>query len=304
MADKKNIYVLLCILCALALRAQTPADTVPVLSETQNLNSVEVRTYNLIPPSSRITNLSGAMLRNKGNTLTELLQENTGIYLKNYGPGMLSTIAFRGTGAEHTALVWNGVTINYPVLGLADFSTIPANGFSSVALQHGSSSINYGSSAIGGALLLSNPMSYVVGSGFMNSDTLRTSATFEAGSYGRYFGAVSNIVGDKKFISRTTAQWLTSTNNFNFVNTFKFGKPTERQVNSALAQRAFMQDFDFFAGASLICIKAWYNYTEREIPPTLTSNDTKAKQVDESIRLMADWQLNNFSVRGLMYTII
>jgi iron complex outermembrane receptor protein len=298
MTVKTNISVLLCILCAVLLRAQTPADTVPVLSKTQNLNSVDVRTYKHAAPSARFTNLSGAVIRNKGNTLTELLQENTGIYLKNYGPGMLSTIAFRGTGAEHTALVWNGITINYPVLGLADFSTIPANGFGMVTLQHGSSSTNFGSSAIGGAVLLGNNLSYTSGSSFVGNDTLRASATFETGSYGRYFGSVFNTVGNAKFNSRTTAQWLTSNNNFNFVNTFKFGKPTERQVNSALAQRAFMQDFDFIVGASIIGIKVWYNYTDREIPPTLTSNDTKAKQIDESIRLLADWKFKHIVVRG------
>lgn len=298
MTVKTNISVLLCILCALLLRAQTPADTVPVLSNTHNLHAVEVRTYSTVAPSARITNLSKAVIRNKGNTLTELLQENTGIYLKNYGPGMLSTIALRGTGAEHTALVWNGITINYPVLGLADFSTVPANGFSTVAIQHGSSSTNFGSSAIGGAVLLGNFLSYSSDGNFIDNDSLQTSATFEAGSYGRYFGSISNKVGNNKFNSRTTAQWLTSNNNFNFINTFKFGRPEERQVNSALGQRAFMQDFDFISGASIIGIKAWYNYTEREIPPTLTSTDTKAKQLDESIRLMADWKFKNVVVRG------
>jgi iron complex outermembrane receptor protein len=278
--------------------AQAPKDTVPLLKDAQNLSSVEVRTYITSAPSARFTNLSIEAQRNKGNTLTELLQENTGLYLKNYGPGMLSTIAFRGTGAEHTALVWNGITINYPVLGLADFSTIPANGFKGITLQHGSSSTNFGSSAIGGAIMLGNGLSISSGSGFFDNDTLQTSATFEAGSYGRYFGSVFNTVGNKKFNSRTTAQWLTANNNFNYLNTFKLGKPEERQVNSAIQQRAFMQDFDFVAGASIIGIKAWYNYTDREIPPTLTSNDTKAKQLDESIRLLADWRGKNIIVRG------
>jgi vitamin B12 transporter len=298
MAVKHNILLLLCTLCTCIVLAQAPKDTVPLLKATQDLSSVEVRTYSTAAPSARFTNLSELAIRNKGNTLTELIQENTGIYLKNYGPGMLSTIAFRGTGAEHTALVWNNITINYPVLGLADFSTIPANGFRGITIQHGSSSTNFGSSAIGGAVMLGNSMSYVSGFGFINNDTLQTSATFEAGSYGRYFGSVFNTVGNKKFNSRTTAQWLTANNNFNFVNTFKLGKPEERQVNSAIQQRAFMQDFDFVAGESTIGIKAWYNYTEREIPPTLSSNDTKANQVDESIRLLGLWNAKYLNLRA------
>ena len=156
--------------------SQAPADTMPKIS-AQNLPTVAIFTYTEIPNYIRTTNLSEAVLRNKSNTLTDLLQENTGVYLKNYGPGMLSTIAFRGTGAEHTALVWNGININYPMLGLADFATIPVNGFSSLTLVHGSSSNLYGSSAIGGASVLGNTSSFTTGSGF-DKQAIKTTATF------------------------------------------------------------------------------------------------------------------------------
>lgn len=306
MTMRVNVYIhtLLCTLCTTLLIAQAPADSGHAKTpfSTQQLKSVDVRSFNSSAPAARFTSLSLEAQHNKGNTLTELLQENTGLYLKNYGPGMLSTIAFRGTGAEHTALVWNGITINYPVLGLADFSTIPANGFKGITLQHGSSSTNFGSSAIGGVVMLGNGISFTTGTGFVDNENVKSSATFEAGSYGRYFGSVFNTVGNKKFNSRTTAQWLSSNNNFNYINTIKLTKPEERQVNSALQQRAFMQDFDFVTGDhSYATLRAWYNYTERQIPPTLTNIDSKAKQLDESIRLLGEWYLNkkgSFHIRA------
>src|SRR5690348_5608511 len=67
---------------------------------------------------------------------------------------MLSTLSFRGTSGSQTALLWNGFNINLPTVGLTDFALIPLNGISSVYIQHGSSSSNFGSGCIGGAIII------------------------------------------------------------------------------------------------------------------------------------------------------
>lgn len=278
--------------------AQAPADT----GKAKQLGTVIVSASSYYS-FKRQTDLTSALARNKGNTLTDLLQENTAVYLKNYGPGMLSTIAFRGTGAEHTALVWNGININYPMLGLADFATVPASGFSNVALLHGSSSSQFGSSAIGGTVMLDNSRAVEftpvtdwnidpttpAQHGF-NIDAIKATATFETGSYNRYFTNAAVTVEKQKFVSRTNLLWLDADNDFRFKNTFKLGFPVERQVNSGIKQGALMQDFDFVTGKkSFASVRGWYNYTDRLIPPTLTSVATAAQQKDESIRLMGEW---------------
>lgn len=277
-------------LCAVMAFSQSPADTLPKIS-TQNISEVEIWTYSPIPSYIRTTNLTDALQRNQGNSLTDVLQENTGIYLKNYGPGMLSTIAFRGTGAEHTALVWNGLNINYPMLGLADFAVIPANGFTQASLLHGSNSNVFGSSAIGGAVAIGNSPEYTTNYGF-NYTGIKTTATFETGSYNRYLGAVTNFVGTRKFNSRTTLQWLDAENDFKFTNEFKFGKPVERQQNSAIEQRVLMQDFDIVTGKhSMLSFNGWYNFTDRQIPPSLTAVNTNAQQKDESLRGLVTYKM-------------
>jgi len=270
--------------------SQAPADTMP----KQKTLGVVVIYDNPVPfaAASRYTSLNDALGRNKSSTLTDLLQENTGIYLKNYGPGMLSTIAFRGTGAEHTALVWNSITINYPVLGLADFAVIPANGFSSVGLLHGSSSTLFGSSAIGGSILLRSKQ------GFSDNKRIQTQASFETGSYNRWFGNVNSYYSSKTFFSNTSLQWFSADNDYRFVNEFKLKKPIERQINSAIKQYSLMQDLGFKTGEySKIVAHAWYNYTDRQIPPTLTSSNTAAMQQDRSLRLLAQWDRQAYNNR-------
>jgi len=88
--------------------------------------------------------------------IADLLSLNTPVIFKNYGPGQLSTVAFRGTSSNHTAVLWNGLNINLPTLGQTDFSTIPVAGFDQLSVQYGSSASIVGTDAVGGSILLSS----------------------------------------------------------------------------------------------------------------------------------------------------
>ncbi len=86
--------------------------------------------------------------------LGDLLAFNTPLAFKNYGPGQLNTVAFRGTSSMHTAVLWNGLNINQPNLGQTDFSTLPVAGFDRLSVQYGSSASVVGTDAVGGSILL------------------------------------------------------------------------------------------------------------------------------------------------------
>lgn len=98
------------------------------------------------------TTLSQFRFQNIG----ELLSYHTPIAFKNYGPGQLSTASFRGTSANHTAVLWNGLNINSPTLGQTDFSTIPVAGFDQLSVQYGSAASIVGTDAVGGSILLNS----------------------------------------------------------------------------------------------------------------------------------------------------
>ncbi len=86
--------------------------------------------------------------------LSDLLAFHTPLAFKNYGPGQLNTVSFRGTSSSHTAVLWNGLNINQPNLGQTDFSTLPVAGFTRLAVQYGASASVVGTDAVGGSLLL------------------------------------------------------------------------------------------------------------------------------------------------------
>ncbi|WP_229240364.1 TonB-dependent siderophore receptor [Dyadobacter sp. SG02] len=114
----------------------------------------------------RIDSASLALVRFQN--ISDVLSAYTPIAFKNYGPGQLSTASFRGTSANHTAVIWNGLNINAPTLGQTDFSTIPVAGFDQLSVQYGSAASIVGSDAVGGSILLgsnasANPLHVSVG---------------------------------------------------------------------------------------------------------------------------------------------
>ncbi|MEA5137792.1 TonB-dependent receptor plug domain-containing protein [Arcicella rigui] len=97
---------------------------------------------------------SATLSRFQFQTLADFLQYQSPITFKSYGTGQLTSIAFRGTSAMHTAVLWNGLNINNPMAGQTDFSTVPLLGFDQMSIQYGSSASCVGSDAVGGSILL------------------------------------------------------------------------------------------------------------------------------------------------------
>jgi len=108
--------------------------------------------------SQAVLALNDSVIGNNGASLTALLNYNSTIYFKENGPGMVSSPSFRGTTAQHTAVVWNGLNINSQFNGQTDFNTVTTADFNNVAVRSGGGSVIYGSSAIGGSVHLNNDL--------------------------------------------------------------------------------------------------------------------------------------------------
>ncbi len=103
------------------------------------------------------TKVDSLVMRNKVNlSLSDLLSENTSVFIKNHGRGALATASFRGTAASHTQVTWNGMNISSPMAGMVDFSLIPVYIIDDLNLKHGASSIADQSGGIGGSINIAN----------------------------------------------------------------------------------------------------------------------------------------------------
>lgn len=224
----------------------------------------------------------------QGQPLSALLQQRSGLFLREYGSGMIASLTMRGTSAGHNAVFWNGLPINSPSLGQTDFSTLPVGSFDQATVLMGSSGAHFGSDAIGGSVHLQRALPFDKGH--------QVSVNTVIGSFGRWNQQVSYGYSDKKFSSRSRVYRNYQRNNFPFINLSKIGIPKERQEHAEILQIGVLQDLAWNIGSkSQISTSIWYNKTDRQVQPVIGSN-TRDIQVDQSLRWVLDYA---FYCKGL-----
>jgi len=107
-----------------------------------------------------VQTLGDSILRKNNRSLTELLNQETLIYFKENGLGMVSSVSFRGTTAQQTAVIWNGININSLLLGQSDFNVINPYSADQILISAGGNSLGNGTGAIGGSIQLNNEFSF------------------------------------------------------------------------------------------------------------------------------------------------
>ncbi|SCY66153.1 TonB-dependent receptor plug domain-containing protein [Flavobacterium caeni] len=150
MTARKLIFCFFILLCPV-LRAQQ--DSIALREVT--ISDAQLKRFS---NTQNVIKLNDSTLSRNSVSLADLLQFNTPIYFKENGYGMVSSPAFRGTTAQQTAVVWNGININSQLNGQTDFNTVPTAGFGNVSVRLGGGSAIYGSSAVGGSIHLENEL--------------------------------------------------------------------------------------------------------------------------------------------------
>jgi len=218
--------------------------------------------------------------QNSLSSLSEILLSQSPIFIKTYGSGSLATLSFRGTTANHTGIFWNGFSIEPPNIGMTDLSLIPITFFESVEIQHGGSSSLFGSGNIGGSIHLENNF-------LLNSEN-KYNFSVSSGSFGTYSGKMKVLLSDKKWSASSGIMIRKMKNDFSFKNIYG---ENEKQKNAELFQYGIFQDyFRKITKKQLFSIAAWFQFSDPEIPRTLTSRPTNAYQIDRAFRTNAQWK--------------
>jgi iron complex outermembrane receptor protein len=233
----------------------------------------------------KVVEIDSKLLKiNPSANLSNLLEAYSPAYIRNYGAGMLATISLRGTSSNHTAVLWNGLNINQPTLGQSDFAILPIHQNTNITVRLGAASANYGTAAIGGAVLLSSSLDFV-----RKKQVLLQQ---EMGSFGLNKTDLQLHFAGKKMALQTTFYQNSLQNDFEFTNITKFDSPTEKQTNAAIRQFGFTQDLAFKIGkASKLTLRTWYTDSYRQIQAPMASAAANARQEDKNLRLMAEYFL-------------
>ncbi|GAB3587893.1 TonB-dependent receptor plug domain-containing protein [Hymenobacter daeguensis] len=219
----------------------------------------------------------------RNGTVAELLQERTPLYIKNYGPGQLASISIRGTSAQHTAVLWNGLNITLPTLGQNDFALLPVGANTSLAVQPGPAAALYGSGAIGGAVLLNTAPDWQPG--------IRGTVQADAGSFGLR-GSSLNASGASGAVAvRVAASYRQADNNYPYT-TQEFSGPVRHLLTGAALrhQWSLAPEVALRLGtAGQLTASAWLTDTDREVEPA-AGVVRNARQYDQSRRFVLGYR--------------
>src|SRR5690554_154738 len=185
------------------------------LDSIQKLEPVTLWGENVKEYSSGYTQkvLSDSLLQRSNGTFTSLLENNSLIYFRENGLGMVSSPSFRGTNASQTAVLWNGIPINSMFTGQTDFNTILTGSIDELTIRSGSGSVPFGSGAIGGSILLDNLPKF-------NQEN-RHQVKLGYGSFDTYNGQIRSLISSKNAYLDVSLEGMQSENDYDYPKSSK-----------------------------------------------------------------------------------
>ncbi len=218
----------------------------------------------------------------EGTSFTQLLSQKIPGGIRAYGISGLTTANLRGTGSSHTAVLWNGISLESPSNGSTDLSQITSGLLDNVVIQFGGSSGTFGSGAIGGTLHLNN--SADLDSGYQFSTSLL------AGSFGRTYQRYKAEYATGKHVWGLSLFDEHADNNFTFKNTARRGEPEEEWEHAAIDRQGLLASYYFQSNPTQVKILWWRQNNLLEIPnPATVSDPGQATQEDISNRMLFSW---------------
>ncbi|MDV2446239.1 TonB-dependent receptor [Elizabethkingia anophelis] len=234
----RKVFVSSCLISfTLCMAQEKIIDTVYVFDNQIN----KVRNFH------NVTKLTSSDLEKNATNLSEVLRFQSPVYIKENGRGAVSSPSFRGTTAQQTAFVWNGININSSFLGQGDINNTGLLGYDQLDIKPGGGSVIYGSGAIGGSIHLNNTLEFNKG--------LKGSLYSEAGSYETFNTLLRTSYSNEKFSIKFSGNYTISKNDYevdekNYINrngnyyntTFNFGLSYKLNYNNKISWQSQLFD--------------------------------------------------------------
>lgn len=280
----KKLFSLLCVVICQLILAQN--DSIVSLNEVV-ISDLQLKKYS---NSQNTLNLSDSLLSKNQPSLTSVLNHNSTIYFKENGFGMVSSPSFRGTTAQQTAVVWNGININSQLNGQTDFNTISTKNFDNIIVRAGGGSAIYGSSAIGGSIHLNNDLSF--------KDLFQNDLQINKGSFNTLGIHYDVKVGNKKFSSQFGFSLNSSDNDYLYVKKFDWKGNQLKNLNGEFLNTDYNVNFGYkLDNRNIIKLYSQTSVSDRNFS-LITVSDTKTKYINTFNRNLLDYfgNFKSFSI--------
>lgn len=252
--------------CSYSQEKNTVLDTVFLSSEKLEHKSV----------GQPLIYISNKQLANYRPQLTEVLQFETPIYFKENGFGMVSSASFRGTTAQQTAVVWNGININSTFLGSTDFNLVNTQNISEILVRPGGGSTQFGTGAIGGVVYLNNNLQV----NQENKHEFRASY----GSFNTKNLSTNHSISGKKTNLQVGLSYLDSDNDYKYIDKDQRNENGQFYNINASVNGVYKPN----AKNTFKVYSNWF-VSQRHLS-IVSSTQTRNKYKDENLRLLGEYQ--------------
>lgn len=243
----------------------------------------KLRTHN---QSQTIRKINDTVVKTSNGSLTDLLLFNSSVYFKENGFGMVSSPSFRGTTAQQTSVVWNGLRINSLLLGQTDFNSISYKEYNDISIKPGGGSVLYGSGAIGGTIHLNNELK------FNNHFDNELQLTY--GSYNTYRVNYNLSAGNDKWSTQININRNESDNDFDIEKQKRKnlnGQYWNNSINTSIGYRINpTHDIRFFS----------HIYDDERHFSLISANQIKTKYQNQSARNLLQWKATTQKINSIV----
>lgn len=216
--------------------------------------------------------------------LGSIINTHSTVYIKTYGMGGISTVSVRGGGANHTNVIWNGITMNSPTLGQADLSILPAEFYNTVTLNPGGYNTGINQTGIAGTVTLDNAVSF--------DDWKTIIIKKQWGSFGLDRISAQMKISNGKWASEVAIIRHNADNNFTYLD---YSMPTPvllKRTNASFSQIGLQQVLARkLKNGQFKWVRSYVN-THRLIPSAIGVVSQNANQNDESVKNVLSLRLH------------
>jgi iron complex outermembrane receptor protein len=194
------------------------------------------------------------ILRYQNANLGELLMYNTPCIVRQYGgAGSLATLSFRGTGANHTQVSWNGFPLNALSSGEMDLSLITTDVADQIQVVQGTPGAMYGSGTFGGVIELNsqpdwnNRLFVKIGSevGAFDQNAATSPLNTAPGQLDSKHYSIKVKAGNERIQSNTTVLSQQALNEYPYIDYSAFQNPLAIQSHNQFSSGAFIESLNF-----------------------------------------------------------
>lgn len=252
------------------------------LAQSDTLNTVDLETNAFLKPVGyqvKILPIDSSRLNNR---LSDLLAQESSVFIKQYGPGNLASISVRGTSSSQNQVFWNGIPMSSVTLGQVNLNLIRPLTSNSIEMIYGGGESGSYPGAIGSSIYLNNVLE------FKKRNTFSYSGFYGAFETYRQNGMIS--IADSNSAVMFSWNSARSLNDFEYYNTYNQTYQTREESNQINLDYSLHGAFKV-SKHSQLKLNLLIGDSKKDIPRPISINVPLQKQIqnDETRLVTLGW---------------